>query len=425
MKSLSKKYCTVLAILFGIIWASCNSISSTTKTETSNTSASFNALAAEVFTYHFSEDSSAVYCSLNAEDLLYARKLGTTDYTAFVSFKYNLFKIEGNTKAFLDSGTFYFKDILSAKRNKSVFKANIPLKRGVYSLQIKVSDIQRKSDFVETLTLDKSNRSSDQNFLIIDQTTGLALAPSQVKKGDSLTIESARNSELAQLHFYSFKSEIKLPPAPFSIANPELPMMTEAEKTSIPFDNGAAQLKVQNHLQLLSIKENPDSGFAFVAFNNEYPEIKKKDDLHAPLRYLTTKQEFENISKARNPKEKVDLFWIECGGSKDRARNLIAAYYERVQIANKFFSSYTEGWRTDRGMIYLVFGEPTRINSTPTQQTWIYGDDSNGTALKFVFSKATSIWSDNVYLLRRDPMFKTHWERMVTSWRNGRVYTNS
>jgi GWxTD domain-containing protein len=425
MKSHSKKYCVILALLLGIFWASCSSSTKTAKTEPSNSSSSFNALAAEVFSYHFSEDSSAVYCSLNTEDLLYARKLGTTEYTAYVSFKYNLFKLEGNTKAFLDSGTFYFKDILTAKRNKSVFKANIPLKQGSYSLQVKVSDVQRKSDFVETLTLDKTNRSSHQNFLLISESTGLALAPTQVKRGDSLIVESARNRELAQLYLYTFKSEIKLPPAPFSIANPELPLMNEAEKTSIALKKGLAQFKVQNNLQLLSIKENPDSGFAFVAFSNEYPEVKKKDDLHAPLRYLTTKQEFENISKARNPKEKVDLFWIECGGSKDRARSLISAYYERVQISNKFFSSYTEGWRTDRGMIYLVFGEPTRINSTPTQQTWIYGDDSNGTALKFIFTKATSIWSDNVYILRRDPMFRTHWERMVTSWRNGRVYTNS
>jgi GWxTD domain-containing protein len=425
MKSLSKIYWTLLAVSFGIVLASCNSSAGTTKTDTSTNDNSLSALSAEIFTYHFSDDSSSIYCSVNSEDLLFARKLGAKDYTAYISFKYNLFKIEGNTKAFMDSGTFYFKDIISKQRNRSVFKINLPIQKGAYSMQVKVSDVQRKNEYAQTFSIDKTNRSNHQNFLIVHQATGLALSSNQIMKGDSLLIQSARNIALNQLHFFSFKSEIKLPPAPFSIATPELPSMNEATKTTIAFNNGVAHYKVDEYLQMVATRESADSGFAFVAFSNKYPEIKKKDDLYPPLRYLTTKQEFENISKSRNPKEKVDLFWIECGGSKDRARSLLAAYYERVQVANKFFNSYTEGWRTDRGMIYLVFGEPTRISTTATQQTWVYGDDSNGTALKFVFTKTFSVWSDNVYILRRDPMFKTHWERMVTAWRNGRVYTNS
>lgn len=425
MKSLSKTYCTVLAILFGVIWASCNSSSKGMKTDSSSSENGFNSLLADIFVYHSAEDSTSIYCSLNSEALLYARKLGDTDFSAYLSFNYNLYKIENNATPFVDSGTFYFKDIISKNRTKAIFKADIPLNDGRYSLQIKLTDVQRKSEFSQTLSVDKTNRSNHQNFLVIDQKTGLATSPRQIMIGDSIIIESLRNRSKSLLNIYSFTSESKLPPAPFSIANPEIPQLSEATKSTTSLENGIARYKVKEYLQLFSVQESADSGLAFVAFRNEYPTIKKKDELHPPLRYLTTKQEFENISKARNPKEKVDLFWIECGGSKDRARSLIAEYYLRVQTANNFFQSYTEGWRTDRGMIYLIFGEPTRINSNSSQQTWIYGDDSNGSALKFVFNKTANIWSDNVYILRRDPMFKTHWERMVTAWRNGRVYTNS
>lgn len=415
----------LLVLMLGILWLSCNTSNNAMKSDTSSNENGFNSLQAVLFAYHFSEDSSSVYCSINSEDLLYARKLGDTDFSAYISFKYNLYKIENNISTFVDSGTFYFKDVISKNRKKAVFKADLPLLIGRYNLQIELSDLQRKSEYAQTLSLDKTNRSNQQNFLVIDQSTGLACASNQIMQGDSILIESARNRSLNILNVYSFTSESKLPPAPFSIANPEIPQLSDAAKSTITIENGLVRYKVENHLQLVSVQENVDSGLAFVAFRNEYPTIKKKDELHPPLRYLTTKQEFENISKSKNPKEKVDLFWIECGGSKDRARSLIAEYYQRVQIANKFFHSYTEGWRTDRGMIYLIFGEPTRINSSNTQQTWIYGDDSNGTALKFVFTKTANIWSDNVYLLRRDPMFRTHWERMVTAWRNGRVYTNS
>lgn len=419
----SLPYSLIFFIAFGAMVA-CKSTSKTSSSEATNPSNQFQSLTADVFAYHASDDSTAVYCSINSSKLLYARKLGTKDYTSYVSFKYNLYKLEGSNKSFADSGTFYFKDVISEQRKASVFKAMLSLKEGTYNLQVKISDVQRNSEYTTSIVLDKSNRSNRQNFLVINQSTGLAVSPMQILKGDSIIIESLRNIELSKLFIFEYNSDIKLPPAPFSIATPETPNITDAIKKTLRFENGVAKHYVSQNLQIISTAETPNSGYAFVAFSHDYPEVKKKSELHPPLRYLTTKQEFENITKARNPKEKVDLFWIECGGSKDRARALIAEYYDRVQIANTHFNSYTEGWRTDRGMIYLVFGEPTKITSTATQQTWTYGDDSNGTGLKFVFTKSESAWSDNVYILRRDPMFKTHWERMVTAWRNGRIYIN-
>ena len=419
----SIQYCFFLFVTFGAIVA-CKSSSRTTSTESTNSSNQFQSLSADVFAYHASDDSTAIYCSINSSSLLYARKLGTKDYTSYVSFKYSLYKLDGTNRTFADSGTFYFKDIISENRKSSVFKAMLSLKEGIYDLQVRVNDVQRNSEYKTNIVLDKSNRTNKQNFLALSQSTGLAVSPSQILKGDSILIESLRNIGLSKLFLFEYNSDIKLPPAPFSIATPEIPAVADAIKKTLPLENGLARHYVSENLQIISTTENPNSGYSFVAFTHDYPEVKKKSELHPPLRYLTTKQEFENITKARNPKEKVDLFWIECGGSKDRARALIAEYYDRVQIANTHFNSYTEGWRTDRGMIYLVFGEPTKITSTVNQQTWVYGDDSNGTGLKFVFTKSESVWSDNVYILRRDPMFKTHWERMVTAWRNGRIYIN-
>ncbi len=414
-------FLTILSFLSLIV--ACKSTSNTSKNNQAAPSP-YQALGADVFVYHFSDDSSAIFCAIESKELLYARKLGTTAYTSLVSIKYNIYKTEGGTRVFVDSSTTYFKDIVSKERTRSVFRTNFKLEPGKYNVEVKLTDLQRKSEFESIILADKTSRMNDQNFLILDALTNLAMSPRKIYLGDSIRIESARNRSYSKLNLFLFTSDIKLPPAPFSIANPEIPNPAEAVKKELDFNEGAAKLQVYGNLQMLSFREVADTGFAFASFSKTYPNVKKKVDLHPPLRYLTTKQEFENISKAKNPKEKVDLFWIECGGNKDRARGLVAEYYQRVQIANKFFSSYTEGWRTDRGMIYLVFGEPTKINASATQQTWIYGDDSNGTALKFVFTKVNSIWSDNVFMLRRDPMFKTHWERMVTTWRNGRIYLN-
>lgn len=42
---------------------------------------------------------------------------------------------------------------------------------------------------------------------------------------------------------------------------------------------------------------------------------------------------------------------------------LMNEYYYRVHIANQRFSGHREGWRSDRGMIYILYGEPDAIES--------------------------------------------------------------
>jgi GWxTD domain-containing protein len=155
-----------------------------------------------------------------------------------------------------------------------------------------------------------------------------------------------------------------------------------------------------------------------------FPEIKGIDQLTGPLRYITSKAEFDEFSKASFAKPLVDNFWLECAGSKDRARDLIRTFYTRVEETNRYFSSYTEGWKTDRGMIHLVFGNPAKIRRTNNEETWIYGEEGNPASLSFVFRKNTSALSDNVFILQRDPQYRQVWEQMVTAWRQGRVFSD-
>ena len=67
-------------------------------------------------------------------------------------------------------------------------------------------------------------------------------------------------------------------------------------------------------------------------------------------------------SRAVGPGEPTFII-AEIGSNHDksleRAKELIKNYYGRLQHANLFFTSYLEGWKTDRGMIFMIFGERT------------------------------------------------------------------
>ncbi|CUS97606.1 GWxTD domain-containing protein [Candidatus Kryptonium thompsonii] len=40
-------------------------------------------------------------------------------------------------------------------------------------------------------------------------------------------------------------------------------------------------------------------------------------------------------------------------------------YYSRVKYANEHFGHYLEGWKTDMGMVYIIFGPPSSVDRHP------------------------------------------------------------
>ena len=89
-----------------------------------------------------------------------------------------------------------------------------------------------------------------------------------------------------------------------------------------------------------------------------------------PLKYLTNQNEIEEIKKSDRVKVALDEFWLEITGNIERSRELIRIYFNRVLYANYFFTSHKEGWRTDRGMIYIIYGPPDKVYKTPGGERW-------------------------------------------------------
>jgi GWxTD domain-containing protein len=124
----------------------------------------------------------------------------------------------------------------------------------------------------------------------------------------------------------------------------------------------------------------------------------------------------------KKPKDAVDKFWLNKINSNERARNLIINYYSRVQLANDLFTSHVEGWKTDRGLISIIFGSPNYVRKNKHYETWIYGNDHNSNTIKFTFEKIKNPFSSNDFFLKRSYAYKTPWYIAVENWRSGKVY---
>lgn len=83
------------------------------------------------------------------------------------------------------------------------------------------------------------------------------------------------------------------------------------------------------------------------------------------LRYIATDSEIEKIENAKTDdlkREKLALYWKELDPTPNTAYNeAMNEYYQRIKYANEQFKSYTEGWLTDMGMVYVVLGPPIQV----------------------------------------------------------------
>jgi GWxTD domain-containing protein len=102
------------------------------------------------------------------------------------------------------------------------------------------------------------------------------------------------------------------------------------------------------------------------------------------LRYIAKESEFSALKDAKTEEEKQRLFlefWKNRDPNPNTPRNeRMEEYYLRVDYANKNFSHYIEGWRTDMGMVYIIFGPPNNVERHPFDpdskpyEVWTYYD---------------------------------------------------
>jgi GWxTD domain-containing protein len=109
------------------------------------------------------------------------------------------------------------------------------------------------------------------------------------------------------------------------------------------------------------------------------------------LLYIATDEQLTKINDARTTEEKQKRF-IEFWKSKDPSPNtakneLMIEYYRRIETANERYSHFIDGWKTDMGMVFIIYGEPDNIERYPFQENtkpyeiWYYYSENK----EFVF----------------------------------------
>ena len=148
------------------------------------------------------------------------------------------------------------------------------------------------------------------------------------------------------------------------------------------------------------------------------------DDLFLKSKYLAAKTEiekYENLSTIEGKREFMFEFWKARDENSATPENeFYKKYIQRLEVCNdKYNSMGKQGWKTDRGRIYLLFGEPTEIERYPNQletkpyEIWHYTELEGG--VYFIFADLTG-FSDYqlVTSTKRGELRDDNWQRRIT-----------
>lgn len=118
-----------------------------------------------------------------------------------------------------------------------------------------------------------------------------------------------------------------------------------------------------------------------VRWNGLEDQLRDLDTAIAQLRYIARESEIRAMLEAP-PAERLRLFrafWDRRDPTPGSPRNeRMEEYYYRVALANRHYRGPSAaGWATDRGEVFIRFGEPDRVETRPapggrTQQIWYY-----------------------------------------------------
>jgi GWxTD domain-containing protein len=159
-------------------------------------------------------------------------------------------------------------------------------------------------------------------------------------------------------------------------------------------------------------------------FSPSFPHVQTPADFVGPVTYIAGAQELDRIHEATSSPEMMErlrAFWLTPARDPVEAAQSMNEFYARVEDANRLFSNHKEGWKTDEGMIYIVYGPPTAVGRDGL--VWQYPDRG----LTFSFSSVSQEYDplsllENFVLVRRGSIAAPQeWLQAIKTWRGGTI----
>ncbi len=418
----------ILLLLILVIIGSCGP-GKRTVTRSTNLADIYNpsrkSLHPDFSVHHINDSNSVLYIRIFPSELLFTQANEQGDFLARMQIKYLVNEIGSDLKkaALIDSSSI-IKTLNRDELRSSYFTA-IPLKAAygsMYSVEVNILDLQRRSVSKNFIIADKKSRFNSQNYRVLSPKTGYPTFTNTFNSEEYFRISHNKQGyDSIIVDYYNLDRTM---PRPIFSNAPEMPFKTYPDSSWVmPWSDSSTYMLPYQGIYHFRFEEDVREGLSLFNFGENFPASKTPTDLLQPLVYLTSSSQFRDLRMEPNRKLAIDNYWLSVAGDMNAARELIRVYYNRVLFSNLFFTSYKEGWKTDRGMIYIIFGPPNILEKDVDMEKWIYFTKRNGAPVEFVFERNTNLFTYRDYKIRRNMASNSLWAEAVRVWNSGKIYS--
>ncbi len=281
----------------------------------------------------------------------------------------------------------------------NVMDFNQTIARENYNLTMRHFDLAPGNYFIRTMVEDRDSRqeyTSGNKFIVRDFNGEISVSDVMLISGSrmidgvnqlipniSRNIIGTDSTLQTYIEIYSTNTEDQNISVEYSIIDP-LRKTIFYHKYDHIINEGKNQIisklsdvKIDLGSYMLNVTITDEDGLKIHSFDKQFfsrwlglpVNIVDLDKAVEQMVYIATPDELNNIQKAETPNEKLKRF-LEYWKAKDPSPNndeneMFTEYYRRVKFSDDNFSSYREGWKSDRGMVFIILGAPNNVDRHP------------------------------------------------------------
>jgi len=375
--------------------------------------------------YHINDSVSQLMVEIKTNELLFNKANPAGKELAQVNIHYRVWETYPDPgRQIRDSATYPI--FIKAMENTTRYVAYVPVSAKYpkkYIARIYVHDKLRNVVAQDFIAIDKSSLHVSQNFRVNLSPSGQPLLNPVLEKNEIFSIEHANGYKYNTIFVKYYPNNHPLPPPIFSSLAYNLMEFAPDSLYQLEFSKEEEYTLNDQGVYHFQLDTSVREGLTLYNFGEGYPRFTTPRDLLEPLVYLTSTNEYRDLAESSDIKLAVDNFWYRLTGSFDRARELLRVYYNRGQYANYYFTADREGWKTDRGMVYMVYGPPKSLYKSDNEEKWVYFQKKGSPTLELVFRRYPSPFTNNLFVLEREEGYNSFWREAIETWRDGKPYT--
>lgn len=238
-----------------------------------------------------------------------------------------------------------------------------------------------------------------------------------LQQGQSLLFKSKNGPSL---HSFYYPMDFSVPFPPMETKPANVPRELEVIDEGDFLENVPKSLGKIGYYFIQSDTTKP-AGLLIKTTHDAFPKIKDWEEMVDMVTYISTRKEHESLLSSEDKKKALDEYWIGLTRNPDAAKNLIREYFRQIEFANILFTDFKSGWKTDRGMIYVVMGPPNEVNFFLDREVWTYGGLGESSKIRFTFARVKNVLTPHYYSLNRSRAYQPVWFKNISQWRSGKM----